>query len=599
MEEPAGEQQVDQAPVTARRWWLAAELTFLAAFLLLFHSVVNPALYTTGRTLFPGPDGIEYAWFAFALNEGRSPMVAVAHEVHPSRYGPIHPLCMAAYMFLDGDGMDSFLQYSEVAMMLACVCFWAMLAGLGARAPTRIAAVLVVFYSSQPIRRGRSLMPETTICMMLLAGAALGVWCARFAPQGAWGRRLAVAGFVMAGALCAVPGTIRPSLLPLAGLPILAALFGMEGDGRRRALLAVSLGACCTPLLTMVANRGLMGYWGLTAYDHWTSSIRFMNPSTLLSPTGAFPHAPSILQLTGEAFLGRSMHLARSPGPALPIVWGLALFSVLRFRAMPPPSRAYSWFPAFALVTFGVNFLFHLVYFFHDMRFHLMNFALVGAAAMMGAERLFLYLSESTTEWVRSFSRITATLGVFMIPDAALIPEDTIYLQVIARPPKSIVLEATTIRNAKIAGKVIRDFHVPVFTRGIPVGGARVLMHLEQHLHVPFCSLMRVREYSGDSHVVQFHWDDVGPPSRLIVTGAPWDSIRPHEAWLIDPLDGSLNEDFARAVIERHGAFIVYYQIGAHNGVVPLLEWSKAQGWPVTNLKPYRSFGLYLVGVPK
>jgi hypothetical protein len=584
--------------------WIA-ECIAVIVIVLMYHSVTKPELYSNGHLLFPGPDGIEYGWTAFALNAHRSPMVAVSHELHPSRYNPIHPLFQAAYMFFDGHGIKSFVDYSEFAMIAAMLAFWIMLIGLGTHPLTRIGALIFVMLSYQSVRLGRSLMPESTMTLTLLVGAALAVWFARFAMrEGVWERPRVRAGLLMmifaSAAFCAAPMSMRPSLLPFVGIPLLAIVLGVR-DGKRSApLIALVLGAATPSLLCIAYNRLVQGYWGLTNYPHWIGSVKVVSLDAMFQPSREIPFAPLIGERLADALVGESKELSRATFPAVPILVLLSIFSTLATRKSEDcatPLRR--WFCVFAIFAFAVNLAFHLFYFFHDLRFHFMNFALLVAAGMIGGERLLRFAMASATPWVTSVGRIGALLGVFLISDLLFWPEDAAFMRSIARPPRGLALVEMQTRNAKRAGKVLRDFHVPMFESALPVAGARVLMKMEHHLHVPICPLFKVSEYRDDAHVVQFVWGDVGPPSGYIATGAPWDGLLPHQTWLIDAKNHTINEPLLRALIDRYGAVTIFYNVGDHNKVVPLLEWSGAQGIPVTNLKPNDSFGLYLIGYPK
>lgn len=592
-------------PSRARVFGWIAECIAVIVIVLMYHSVTKPELYSNGHMLFPGPDGVEYGWTAAALNARRSPMIPVSHELHPSRYNPIHPIFMAAYMFVDGDGMRSFVDYSEFAMIVAMLAFWAMMIGLGTRAPTRIAALIFVMLSYQGVRLGRSLMPESTVSLTLFVGAALAIWFARLAiREGLWdrrrGRRRLLAMMFVATAFCAAPMCMRPSLLPFLAIPLLAILLGVPAGERTGSLIAFLVGAATTPLLCVGYNRLVQGYWGLTGYPHWLGNFSVMTLDAAYQPSASFPHARLIGERLAESLIGKALELSRSTLPAMPILVGLSAVATLPVaKPAQPIATLRKWFCVFAVLGFAVNLGFHFFYFFHDMRFHFMHFALLIAAGMIGAERVFLYLIESKTRWVTSTGRICAVVGFVLITDLAFWPEDSVYMRRIARPPLGVALTEMQVRNAQRAGNVLRDFHVPMFVSGVQVAGSRALMGIEQHLHVPICPLMRVRQYIDDSHVVQFRWGTVAPAPEHIATGVPWDGLRPDETWLIDPVLHDINEEFLRALVDRYGAVTIFYSVGDHNKVVPLLEWSAAQGWPITNLKPYDSFGLYLIGYPK
>jgi len=580
------------------------ELVAIVVILFMYHSVTKPELYSNGHLLYPGPDGVEYGWTAFALNAHRSPMVAVAHELHPSRYNPIHPILQAAYVFLDGQGMKSFVDYSEVAMIATILAFWVMLIGLGTHPLTRIATMIFVMLSYQSVRLGRSLMPESTMSLTLFLGAAMAVWFARIAMrEGEWDRprlRVGLLGAILvSAALCAAPMSMRPSLLPFVGIPILAVILGVAPGKRSGALTACLIGAATTPLLCIAYNRLVQGYWGLTNYPHWMHDKSVVSWNAMFEPSYDFPYAPPMGQRLAESLVGKLLELSRSTYPVMPFLVLLSIISVLPSRNNEPNATPLRrWFCVFAIVGFAVNLTFHIFYFFHDLRFHFMHFALLVTAGMVGAERLFRFALASETAWVKSIGRVGAVLAAFLASDLLFWMEDASLMRAIARPPQGVALIEMQTRNAQRAGEVLRDFHVPMFQSAVPNAGARVLLRMEQHLHVPICPLLRVRRYEDDSHLVQFVWGDVGPPSGFVATGAPWDGRRPHETWLIDAKTRTLNEEFLRALIDRYGAVTIFYIIGDHDKVVPLLEWAAAQSIPVTNLKPNDSFGLYLIGYP-
>src|SRR5687767_8798877 len=128
--------------LTSRRNALSGILwlrTLLLPFVLVvLWAVALWGLYQLGfghpsgdaRTLRPYPDNTEYVWQALSFSQASLPLQPIGHELHPSRYAPVHPLLLGAFIRAFGQ-REAVYWWPPAAFLTGSLFFYLALGEMG------------------------------------------------------------------------------------------------------------------------------------------------------------------------------------------------------------------------------------------------------------------------------------------------------------------------------------------------------------------------------------------------------------------------------------------------------------------------------------
>lgn len=259
----------------------ALEAAILAAFLAGALTLGWGRLSPEALAFRPVPDTVEQVWVAAAFAQGRSPLLPVGNELHPSRFSPVHPAALSLWLRLHGGAPEAAAGWPPVAAALGLAALYAWMLLAGVPLLWRLTAFFLLFFSPGAFETSRELMQESSFTLLFglsAAAWALG-WRAfeRAADEGAYSGIRAIgtlALFALAGALAGALAFARPTLAPWPGLMFLATLWSLRRPGARRfpaqaPAAALAAGALAVAALTLIYIHRVAGVWGLVAYHHW------------------------------------------------------------------------------------------------------------------------------------------------------------------------------------------------------------------------------------------------------------------------------------------------------------------------------------------
>jgi MFS family permease len=562
------------------RWRIARETVgFVLAVLLCVEFVSRVEMDSApGVPLYrPYPDAVEHAWVTQAFAHGRSPLMPLANELHPSRFSPIHPLMASLSLRLGEGEFTGLLWHSSAALVLGCLLIHGWLGVVGLSLTARIVALLAILRLPMMVTVGRNIMQEPS--MLLLFGVGGLAWALAMQSLGRPRRRvigmvsMALAGAALAALLC-----IRPPTAPMLVLVALHVVMTLGWRGALAPLIALGLGAAGVIVATALYVHHVAGLWDVTAYHHWIPGFTGLSWSQPGRPPLNGDSLPMGIMILSEVFgISTRLTAAGILSPVLALL-GVAL---LIPRGLSWPGRLpMALLFAFALSQLG----FHLFYQHLEVRFFILAFPallIAGAAGWDAALRAW---------WRRGQWRSLAALVALLV---------AIGLVGIPWPTRSAFVSTWDRREVmahRRNASVVRHLDCPLLVHRMSVLSARLLLDLSDWPHViaPFQVHLRL---DLDGHTPQFRMSDVGPPRGHLGDPSLWPED-PHFSGLIDHDLEMIGGEQAERLLERHGRFAIYTPTWMEWQIGNLRGWALERGLTLRDISRDRRWCLIVVEPP-
>lgn len=572
----------------SRTWRWVGSLLELSVVLMLLHFFLGlgGAVPSADALEFrPVPDAVEYVWVADALAHGRSALMPVVNEWHPSRYSIVHPLMMSLWMQARGGSLESVWSWSPVAVWLGLLVLYFGLLRARVLWPFRLAFLYLALFTPMTFESARNLLQEPSLLLLFAVAlvclhegllrmgsprhAMSGGDCPDTPREPAWfppldeaPRRIidrASIFLFISGAFGASLACVRPSL---AAFPLLClGVIVMLSWRQRGRIIAYLLGGITCIVGLVLITWIATGRPRLYSYYHWNpehgpGAIRW-------GQAFAFPGGLGPLRQWQQVF---SDWLGLTPGITMAgwvscmvlLVCELgACFS--RWNGKPnaaddPTHSAMHRRLVHVLLLFCLSqVVFHCFYDYYHTRFFIVSFPAFAWAGILGMDRLL------KTMWKRKriSAWMVASLGVVML-FAVLGPVGKVAESLVISPRERILRRDHTqsLYAHRRLGQSLVDFRGPVFLDAFPGLNARLLLGLREYPH-PFAPFRWSNDLYFEGHVVQFHWFRVRGARGYLADRGVW-SGRPNKAFLFDPLTHSLNEAFLDHLMGGYGAVALY-----------------------------------------
>lgn len=325
----------------------------------------------------PYPDALEQVWMAKQIAVGRSPLLPIGHEFHPSRYSVVHPFVQAIWISINGGDWRSAHRWSPIAIILGAIVFHLFLTTLHIKPLTRLVITLITTLSPAMIRESQATLQEPTIWLMF----ALSCLSWQVAMNNGCSRSFNQHLFMFAGMMSGLLICIRPTyvLWPVLLSGQAVYFFGRQNTNRWWTFI---LGLCASIVTCLLLMRRLTGQWALQHYDHWQYTGDFFALKNILMPRwfSQYPEE-AVWQQLGADLIGLRTGL---------VPWGLAFTWVLLacpvvlfYRNKSKPDLL----PVLVLFAIG-QVAAHCSYVFYGPRFVIVAFACFVATGCVGWEVL-------------------------------------------------------------------------------------------------------------------------------------------------------------------------------------------------------------------
>jgi hypothetical protein len=593
------------------------ETLLFAAVLTLCHLFIGwcDARPGAGSPLLrPLPDASENAFVALAFAEGRSPLLPIANELHPSRFSPVHPFIASLWIRANGGGLRPIYDYPVYAVCLGALFLSVWLGVAGVSSPLRLIAVIAVLHSPLMIGLAQFFLQEPTFFLLFTVGGV--AWSAGIRGAGRNPNGIAALGaLAFAGALWAALACARPPLMILGCLALAAIPLSLGKAKCLNALVAVIIGGMSVVVLCIVYQLHVAGLFHVVAYHHWAPDFVGFHWAQPLRPPLNVADTPLWLLLLRDTLgLTEAVTVGWWITPALALVGVL----LLALRRLSTPARGLG----VLLLLFWVSQMaLHAFYEHHDARFAVLSYPSLLMAGLIGWDGALRAL------WSRSAGAkllavtVALTLGIGLTGawSTLPLPEDAEESQdpemegesneaVEVQPegvassefsltPVSASLESATgesVSDEEIGFWDAREFdlrllagiraHIdttkrlecPVFVDRTSLLNTRIFLEMADSPQV-FASLTEHLDHSQDGHLPQFWMSDVGPPRGLLESA---------EIWPNDPLNSCLlhndctviDDGRIERLIAQHGRIAIMYTIWRRKDLEPLFTWADAHG---------------------
>ena len=372
----------------------------------------------------PAPDTAEQAYVSRAFAFGQNPLLPIVNELHPSRFSPVHPFLASLWIRLNAGNPDSIFQWSLVSILSGMLLFYILLIQSGAPGAVRILFVYLILYTPLLLSLSGKFLQEPT--MFLLFAGACAAWhkgmilsqtLRENAETKVPGRNIGSSVFFLfSGILCGALICIRITLFPLTIFLVLFAIREFPVKKAWKPCLAFILGHLFIIILVMIYMMRLADIFFIQGYFHWMPDYRpFAWGNAFKPPINRSDGIPHYLLIVRE-LLGIQKTV---------VVWGwlsmtfLIFFGILGFLIPRSPEsqdrktpNKYKLFRSllFFLFLFGLSqILFHLFYFFHDLRFFILAYPIIILCGLTGWWEIFRFL-QHTTKMKKILIAITAIL---------------------------------------------------------------------------------------------------------------------------------------------------------------------------------------------
>jgi hypothetical protein len=348
----------------------------------------------------PAPDTPEQVYAAWRMAHAQNWLIPVAHELHPSRYSPLHPAMLAVWIRLHHGRLKSATAYAPFAILTGLGLLWFFLYRLRCPPGMRLLAIGLLLYSKLFFEAGNHILQEGSLWLLFTLALVTWYWALHRRPHHAASLRWRHLPALLAGICCGMLVGIRPTLAPLPALLVLQACI-LAPPQRAMRLLAIFGAGAGLPLVgALVIGWIQFGYPALTGYHYWIPQwdggqvFAWRNPWRLpVNITGALNN----LQMHSRALLARSSDITTldmSVGLLLlngALLGALAtLRTALRRRTLVPFARDWT---VLLLLLSASQFALHICYEFYAPRFYIIGWPALVLAGLGGWTRIILFFA--------------------------------------------------------------------------------------------------------------------------------------------------------------------------------------------------------------
>jgi len=553
----------------------------------------------------PVPDAAEQAYVSRAFAFGKSPLLPIVNELHPSRFSPVHPFLVSVWIRLNAGNFDRIFQWSPFAILLGMLLLYILLVKSGSATPVRIMSAYLILYTPLLLSASGKILQESTlfllfagVCITWYMGMLLYKTPEESVPQPRREKGSYVF-FLLSGVFCGALISIRLTILPLAIFLLIHAVRIFPAKKAWKPCLVFFSGHLIIGLSILVYMKRTAGIFSLEGYSHWMRGYSaFAFAHALKPPVNCPDGTPNYLLIIREILgIQKTMVVWGWPSMVLLLVFGIAGFMIPQRPGSQdlPAQKKFRIFRSllFFLFLFGISqIIIHLFYFFFDTRFFILSYTIIVLCGLAGWWDIFRFLYHAP-KGEKSLILIAAVLAGLVIAGGYNVFQG---YDILTGYKKASLSLSPALREKFIHEKYrsrIRRLSCPLFVDKLPVLNARLLLGLEES-PFPIAPLTRENNLYFESHTVQFLWYKVGPSAGNLDAFSIWKG-NPAESYLFDQESGRLRGEFLEALLYHYGKIQIYFPSWRRRDLAGFFGSLKNSDWKIANLSCDPGWGLVLI----
>lgn len=602
-------------------------IEFIALFLLLlsWRNIIPDEARYESMVFRPVPDAAEYAYVAYAFTLGKSPLLPIANELHPSRYSPVHPFLMSVFLRLSGRALEQIFSYPLYAVVTGAILFylWMVVGRMGLL--WRLMTIFFILYTPLFQRVASSIMQESTLFFLFsVTNLALIVGIFSFLKVGndkagaqmparslfrEWMGYLLlfISGFC-AGAL----SCMRPTIFPIIIFDVGLLLWVFPGRQFFKPAAFFLLGSFACAGVIIIYMFRVAGLIDITAYRHWGAGglRRLFGFRYVMSPpvNGRSSLSNWLVYLQAISGHTRDMLLWGKNAAISLFVAGLLGAGILtreglwRKKAMGaeqkgvdlPGVNFYVFYRhCVILFLFALSqYLIHIFYFYHDVRFLVLLLPSCAVFGMAGCEIITRHLWRGMKKKGLVVVLVALlTINFFNIPSFPDVLR-RLELSDTGGDIRQYFWKDAAVHNTN--KRIAKSLNCPIFVDRLPVVNARLLLELMDYPY-PIAPLVRENDLQWDGHTVQFGAYSIGQPRGYINPASLWKD-NPYYSFLYDPYTQTFKGEFLDSLVNYYGRIALYYPLWREKALAPVINDITARGYSQKNISISREIRIIVVG---
>jgi hypothetical protein len=554
----------------------------------------------------PAPDAAEFAWVAQAFARGRSPLLPIVNELHPSRYSPIHPFLLSLWIRINWGNPDAIHTWSLYAIILGTAGLYILAIQNHWPRHYRILSAYLLLFTPFFVNQTRGFMQEPTIFLLFSwgilfwyngmrrsSGEKLIFQLSNKRDMVRYGLNFA------AGLLLGAAGCIRLTIFPL----FLFLAFAMVlVKSLRQAWMRIAIFLLGVSVIILVSGIYLYKIAGIpfvSAYQHWMPGVRYFAwKNAFIEPPNYKVGLPNYL-LTAQELSGirKSGFLFGWQSPVLLFIGGfLLVFSIRKKMDADRKNPLLSPILLFLLFLFALSqIVVHLFYNYYDLRFFILVYPIFVISGLAGWNLTISKIYHAKI--MRKIYVIILAAGILaLIAGIGNINHAWEVFSFMAQKTDALKTSREEIRIHKRYGEFIPALSCPIFVDRLPVLNARILLGLHEY-PFPIAPLERNAKTSGDGHTIQFLWYQVKPPVKYLDPGFLWPG-NPYENSLFDLEKGYFQEKLIEALLSHYGKIGIYYPLAREVELGPFFSNLDRNNYRIINANLEEQWALIIIQKP-